>query len=318
MSGPPSLPRDLGRLRSVARDLGELKRMRDQSIPDSVAERLFRLAWSRIAAGDPPHALWATTVADALVATRLGGIDGGLLHRLGLEAPAREAILRRGFDAATASLSPDVTGRLRDSLGTTPCGDAMPGLVAPGLVAPGLAVPGFVEALIRQPRAGATAPDQPRLALEPAESHGDHCLVVAVLGALVALQDGADPARVFLAGLAHHLHNAVLPDTGFAGELLLGDALAPIMHRLFEQELATLAPGPRGQVRDALALIADADTADGRAFHAADVIDRVLQAHHHARAAAFTADQALGDLQLVHEGPLRPFQAGVLAVLELA
>ncbi len=100
--------------------------------------------------------------------------------------------------------------------------------------------------------------------------------------------------------------------------MLIGDALAPIVQRLFEQELATLAPGPRGQTRGALVLIADADTAEGRAFHAADVIDRVLQAHHHARAAAFTAAQALDDLQLVHEGPLRPFQARVLALLDLA
>ncbi len=280
--------------------------MRDQSTTDSVAERLFRSAWSQLAAGAAPDAVWLPIVADALVATRLAGIDAAMLRRLGLEASARQAILRRGLDAATASLRPAVLEALRDALGTDGHGDEA------------AAVPAFAEALIRQPRAGATSPGQPRLALEPAESHGDHCLVVAVLGALVALQDGADPARVFLAGLAHHLHNAVLPDTGFAGEVLLGDALPTIMQRLFERELATLAPGPRGHVRDALLLIADADTAEGRAFHAADVIDRVLQAHHHARAAAFTAEQALGDLQLVHEGPLRPFQARVLAVLELA
>ena len=229
-----------------------------------------------------------------------------MLRQLGLDAAARTAILRRGFDAAAASLRPVVIERLRDAVGAVRHRDEA------------TATPAFVEALIRQPRAGATTPGQPRLALEPAESHGDHCLVVAVLGVLIALQDGADPARVFLAGLAHHLHNAMLPDTGFAGEVLLGEALPSIMQRLFERELATLAPGPREHVSDALVLIADADTAEGRAFHAADVIDRVLQAHHHARAAAFTAEQALGDLQLVHEGPLRPFQARVLAMLELA
>ena len=280
--------------------------MRDHSAPHSVAERLFRRAWAQLAAGAAPNTVWLPIVADALVATRLAGIDGAMLQHLGLEAPAQGAILRRAFDAATASLRPAVIERLRAALGAAGRYDAA------------TAVPVFAEALVRQPRAGATTPGRPRLTLEPAESHGDHCLVVAVLGALAALQDGADPARVFVAGLAHHLHNAALPDTGFAGEVLLGEALGPIMRRLFERELATLAPGPREHVGDALVLIADADTPEGSAFHAADVIDRVLQAHHHARAAAFTAEQALGDLQLVHEGPLRPFQARVLAALELA
>ena len=135
---------------------------------------------------------------------------------------------------------------------------------------------------------------------------------------MIALVAGGDPAQVFVAGLAHHLHNAVLPDAGFAGEMLLGDNLQPIVRQLFLRELQVLPPAPRARVEDALLVIADADTAEGRALHAADVIDRVLQAHHYARAAAFTADQALDDLQLVHEGPLRPFQAEVLAAVGLA
>ncbi len=306
----PLLPGGLNRLGSLARDLTELKRMRDQSTTQSVAERLFARAWAGIAAGEPVATIWPVIVADALVATRLAGIDAALLRTLGLDEAQRRDILRRSFDDAAAALPAPVADRLRDSVGViTPAGRA----------------PDFAAALIRQPRAGATSPGKPRLALEPAESHGDHCLLVAVLGALIALGDdhlgsdrASDPGRVFVAGLAHHLHNAALPDTGFAGEVMLGDALEPIMRRLFARELATLAPDPRAVVEDALPVIADADTAEGRAFHAADVIDRVLQAHHHARAAAFTADQALHDLQLVHEGPLRPFQAGVLASLGLA
>ena len=47
------------------------------------------------------------------------------------------------------------------------------------------------------------------------------------------------------------------------------------------------------------------------------MIDRVLQARHHARAAAFTVDQALGDLQLVHEGPLQAFHLRMLSTLGL-
>ena len=89
------------------------------------------------------------------------------------------------------------------------------------------------------------------------------------------------------------------------------------MRRLTERELATLHPALQARVADALQPIADADTAEGRAFNAADVIDRVLQAHHHARTAAFTVDQALGDLALVHEGPLQTFHFGVLSALGL-
>lgn len=300
MSAP--LLQSLDRLSRTTRELTELKRMRDCSTTDTVAERLFRRAWSAIAVGVEPISVWPAIVADALVATRLAGIDAVLLQRLDIPASSRTDILRRSFDDATGMLDHDVAADLAASIGQiVRTADA----------------PGFVDALIRQPRAGATSPGKPRLALEPAESHGDHCLLVGVLGALIARINGGDPARVFIAGLAHHLHNAALPDTGFAGEMMLGDALDPIMRQLFAVELATLAPTPRAWVQDALRLIVDADSPEGRAFHAADVIDRVLQAHHHARAAAFTADQALHDLELVHEGPLRPFQLEVLSTLGL-
>ena len=299
----PLPTRNLERFKAVARDLSELKRLHDQSTTDSIAERLFRLSWQRIAAGVTPADLWMPIVADALVATRLAGLDGEMLRTLDVDERDRSEILQRSFDDATADLSVDEMAIVRARIGKI--GDRG-------------AAPAFVDALIRQPRAGATSPGKPRLALEPAESHGDHCLVVAVLGALIALHDGADPGRVFVAGLAHHLHNAMLPDTGFAGEVMLGNSLEPIMRLLFARELATLPDGPRTHVADALLLIAGVDTAEGRAFNAADVIDRVLQAHHHARAAAFTADQALNDLELVHEGPFRPFQSQVLAVLGLA
>ena len=170
----------------------------------------------------------------------------------------------------------------------------------------------FAEALIRQPRAGATCPGKPRIILEPPENHGEHCLVVAVLGVVLASHYGADPATVFLAGLAHHLHNATLPDSGFAGEILLGDALGPLMRRLFDRELATLHPAVAQTVGAALATIGDAATPEGRAFNAADVIDRVLQMRQYDRVAAFTVDQALDDLNLVHAGPLQAFHQTVL------
>ena len=294
----------MARFGAVARDLSELKRMRDQSTTDSVADRLFRSAWAGLADGFEPRAVCLQVVADALVATRLAGIDAGLLREMEVGYDAREAILRRGFDDAATALDRDVMAPVRDRVG--------------GLrTVPGSSTPPFVDKLIRQPRAGATSPGKPRLALEPAESHGDHCLVVGVLAALLALHGEGDPAQAFLAGLAHHLHNALLPDTGFAGEVMLGDTLLPLMRRLTDAELRTLSPALRARVEAALAPIADAGTPEGRAFNAADVIDRVLQAHHHGRAAAFTIDQALGDLQLVHEGPVQAFHLRVLSTLDL-
>ena len=172
--------------------------------------------------------------------------------------------------------------------------------------------PAFAEALIRQPRAGATCPGKPRVVLEPPENHGDHCLVVAVLAVLLAPRFSVDPAAAFLAGMAHHLHNAVLPDSGFAGEMLLGDHLGPVMRRLFDRELATL-PAPLSEATAAaLAAIPDASTPVGRAFHAADVIDRVLQMRHYDQVARFTVDQALDDMDLVHAGPTQSFHQAVL------
>ncbi len=303
MLGPASDGDAFAGIAAVARDLSELKRMRDQSTSDSVAERLFRRAWAMLLRGAAPAAASLAVTAEALVATRLAGIDAMLLVDLEVEPAARGAILATALAEAGAGLMPAAFDRL-----------AVPNEE----MSVEADLPWFVGALIRQPRAGATAPGKPRLALEPAESHGDHCLAVAVLGTVIALQSGADPAPVFLAGLAHHLHNARLPDTGFAGELLLDEALGPLMHRLTQRELATLPPTLRQPTENALGGIAEAATPEARAFHAADVIDRVLQAHHHARAAAFTVDQALGDLDLVHAGPLKGFQMQVLSAVQLA
>ncbi len=84
-----------------------------------------------------------------------------------------------------------------------------------------------------------------------------------------------------------------------------------------ERELATLPTPLSVRTRALLKCRADAETPVGRAFHAADVLDRVLQVHHHARAAGFTADQALVDLELVHPGPVTPYQHTVLAAAGL-
>ena len=290
----------LGRLAELAAELGDLKRLRDASSSDSLAVRAFRGAWSRLVRGADPEAVALSVTADALAAIRLGGIDAGVLRDLGV--PDGLAVLRRSFAEVRGSVSHSLAERLLPALGHMQAGGR---------------VPDFVEALIRQPRAGATCPGRRRAVLEPPENHGDHCLVVAVLGVAFSAEYDADPATVFLAGLAHHLHNAALPDSGFAGEVLLGDELTPLMQRLFDRALGTLAPDLADTVRAALTTIADAETAEGRAFHAADVIDRVQQMRHYERVAHFTASHALDDLELVHASPVQAFHQTVLSEAHL-
>lgn len=295
--------RGLAPLAALAAELGDLKRVRDARGPESIATRLFIQAWRAVVAGTPIPAVAETVTADALAAIRLGAIDMAMMRRIGMGGPAGRAVLSSSLDAVAAPLAPGMVARLTRAV---------------GVPLPQAATPEFVVALARQPRAGATSPGKPRILLEPPESHADHCLVVAVLGCLFAGRYGGDPATVFLAGLIHHAHNAVLPDSGFAGEVMLGEHLAPIMHRLFAEAYATLPQGPAELARLAMVHAASADTPEGRAFNAADVVDRVLQQRHYADVAGFTLDKAIGDLELVHAGPLQAFQNDVLAEAGLA
>lgn len=292
------------RLAAVAplfREVTDLKRVRVAHAEGSVANRSFARAWAAILGGADEGAVADAECAAALAGARLAGIDADVLAATGVVDPG--AVLLRAIDEVAGPLHPSTVARVR---------------AAPPVAVEPVAPPAFVDALRRQPRAGATAPGRPRLVVEPPEDHAEHCWAVAVLGALLADDLDADPGAVFLLGLAHHLHNAALPDAGFAGETLLGPELDPLLERLTERELATLPDPLAGRVRDLLALRADADTPVGRAFHAADVLDRVLQVHHHARAAAFTPGQALDDLDLVHAGPVTGYHDAVLVAAGLA
>ena len=286
----------------LAVELCDLKRVRDASSPESLATRGFRRAWGALVAGHDPDEVALCSTADALAACRLGGIDRDVLLRCGLSGVEAGAVLARSFDEVCQPVAAPLRDRLRGELGRTL-------LNAP--------VPDFAEALIHQPRAGATCPGKPRIVLEPPEGHGDHCFVVAALGAVLAPQYGASPGAAFLAGMAHHLHNAVLPDSGFAGEMLLGPHLEPVMERLFTEALATLPPALQDPTVEALAAIRDAETPVGRAFHAADVIDRVLEIAQHLEAARLTMATVLGDMGLVHDGPVKDFHDRVLAEMRI-
>ena len=292
----------LAPLQPLLREIGDAKRVRVASALGSLAEQAFTRAWARLSEGEDPEPVALSETAAAVARARLAGIDAPVLRGAGLSVAEALEVLQRGFDDVAAPLDP----ALRDDLRA-----ALP------LVRAASAPPPLAEVLNRQPRAGATCPGQPRLLVEPPESHGDHCLTVAVYGVLVSPLVGSDPATPFLVGLAHHLHNAALPDAGFAGEVLLGEHLPRMMAELERRELAAL-PAPLAErLRGVLPLRDDASAPASQAFHAADVLDRVLQVHHHARAAAFTAGQALDDLELVHEGPVQSFHTAVLAAAGL-
>ncbi len=283
---------------ALLRELGELKRVRSAGRFGSIAQRLFRSGWSRLVAGEPAVSAMRATVADALAAARLGDLDAEVLRAAGLAEDDARDVRRRALDEVSDGFSPD----LRTSL--------LRGLELPP--APKPALPRFVGQLEEQPRAGVTCPGKPRLLLEPAENHAEHCLIVAVYGVLLCPGYGVDPEEVFLAGMSHHLHNALLPDSGFTGEVLLGNRLEPAFARATVLALDELDAPLREAVVRARRLLPDAGTAGGRAFHAADTLDRVLQIEQHLRAGRTDMRYVLHDMALVHEGPVKAFQDRVL------
>ncbi|WP_407524362.1 hypothetical protein [Methylobacterium oryzisoli] len=292
------------RLRALLVELNDLKRIRSAGRRGSIAERLFAQGWGALAAGAAAAAVTERVTATALAAARLGDLDAAFLAAAGLSTAEAGAVLERGFDEVTAEVDPALRARLRAAL------------TAPEPLPAGH-LPGFVDLLAAQPRAGVTCPGRPRILLEPPENHAEHCLMVAVYGVVLSPFYGADPATVFVAALAHHLHNAMMPDAGFTGEVLLGAHLDPVIARTAARALDELEPALRRRVESARRLLPDDGTAEGRAFHAADVIDRVLQIAQHLRAASLTMGTVLGEMALVHDGPVKGFHDRVLADMRL-
>ena len=304
-----SLPRPERRAHSLAeltpllRELADLKRLRAAHLPRSVACDLFERGWLALAAGVPTLDVARVITAEAVAAARLGAIDAAVLRAAGLEEGVLIGILGRSFDEVSSALAPSLAGALRSALGQT--------------LDRAERAPRFLDLLARQPRAGATKRGQPRLVLDPLENHAEHSVMVAVSGVLVSAEYGADPAEVFLAGMSHHLHNALLPDAGFAGEELLGRDLVALCETSRRQALIELPPSLAGSVERLLLEVLKAETPTARAFHAADVIDRVLQQAWHARAASFTLEHAMNEMDIVHAGPIQSFHREVLSSIGL-
>jgi len=293
----------------LLRDIVNLKRVRSAGRTGSWMERSFRRGWGRIlhvedapeTASFRPAAIEET--AEAILATRLADVSAPVLREHGLSAETTREIRVRGFEEAPLPDSP-----LRDSLR-----EAISSKDAAGEpVRDGGESPGFVDALCEQPRAGVTAPGTSRLMLTPTESHGDHCGAVAVFGVLLAPLFGADVATTYLIGLAHHLHNATLPDAGHAGDVILGDSAGALIDAGRERAMRAIPEELHDPIHSALAHTEHVDSPEARTFHAADALDRVLEIAWHAQTADFSLDVALDEYNLVHEGFAQDWQQRVL------
>ena len=283
----------------LLRELGDLKRVRSAGREGSTAARLFARAWAALVRGEDARTVALRTTASALAASRLGDMDREALAALGLSPSESAAVLERALAEFAGQVDPELAGALQAA--------AALGAPEPGPTPP------FVARLAAQPRAGVTCPGRPRLMLQPAETHDEHCLMVAVYGVLLSPGYGADLAEVFVASLAHHLHNALMPDSGYTGEVLLGDRLGSVIAGAQGLALGELAAPLAERVRRALAPIASDATPEARAFHAADVLDRVLEIEQHLRPSTVTMAEVLGPWALVHDGPVKPFHDAVLA-----
>ena len=279
-------------------ELNDLKRITSAGRTGSVATRLFQDSWSALVGGTPTNQVAGWIAGRALAAARLGDLDRTVLADAGISGTEIDTVLLAAIEAVAGTLLAPIRGLLEANIAREPAEHNV--------------CPAFVDALSQQPRAGITCPGKPRILLEPPENHAEHCLMVAIYGVVLAPSYDADPARVFLAALAHHFHNAGMPDSGFTGEELLGSHLQTVMAHYAGICLRQLPPALRDEVERARAILPDADTAEGRAFHAADVLDRVLQLNQYMRASALTPERMLGEMELVHAGPVKAFQDDVL------
>lgn len=297
-------PTNLASVISLFREIGNLKRVRPANLTVSFAANLFLQSWKSVASGVNVRDVAIAIAARAVAAAQLGALNSDVLRRARLSEAVIQTILERSFDSSSAPIENDLREELRAALMCEFDADEFD-------------APPFAGKLVRQPRSGATKPDAPRLLFDAPENHAEHIITVAIYAVLLAPFFKADISTVFLAALAHHFHNADLPDAGFAGEELLGEFLPVIFSNLREQCLRELPSDLREPIRKTFVLIENADSNEACAFHAADVIDRVLQMRHHAEANEFNLKYALEEMELVHAGAVQAFHYEVLRAAKL-
>ena len=314
--GPAAAER-IAALRPLLLQLNGIKRIRTAATGRrSVADVVFVHAWKRLIADSDAREVAFRCVGEMVTATGLAGLDVGCLRKLGISIDRTSELVSDAIrEAAEGRVDPEQLDELvrnaRDIIGNCESLEHLRRLIQ--------RLPLFVDQLLRQPRAGATHPTQPRLYLEPAESHGDHCMLVATYATLLAPAFDADPGVAFLVGLAHHLFNAALPDVGFAGDRLLHrhQLDRELVGRSFDLALDQLPRELRQMTENALRHTRRTDTPEARAFHAADVIDRVLEMRWHAESAEFRLDEALHRMNIVHEAPEQQLQRRVLEAADI-
>ena len=287
----------------LLRELGDLKRIRSAGRDGTIATRLFEGAWSAWLAGEASEPVALRAMAQALAAARLGDLDHAKMGELGLSDADRRVAMERAIDEVAGPLDEGLVAQFKAVLD-------QPLTMASDLPAP-------IAALRDQPRAGVTGPGKPRVMLQPEENHAEHSFIVALYAGLLAPGYDADPAHAFWHGMIHHLHSAAMPDAGYTGEVLLGDRLDAVIERARELALAELPADVAGTCREHLAAIADDATPSAQAFHAADVIDRVIEIEQHLKRSGVTMGFVLDDYGLVHDGPVKPFHDRVLAEVGL-
>lgn len=287
------------------RELNDVKRLRAKNLEiESFTSFIFRSACVAVVSGEPLRAdMWCAAVVSS---ARLGAITPMVLRDIGLNASESVEILSNSISAHES-----LPAAINDSL-VAACRE-----LKTEFPEKPVARVDWVERLVAAPRAGATCPGKPRIVLEPAEMHGDHCAMVAVYGYLLADHFGADREDAWLIGLCHHFHNAYLPDAGFTGEMLLGDHLHRVLANLRHRVIDTLPDSVQRRVAALFEEIADVATPLAKTFHAADTIDRVLQMEYYERSSQFRVRHALLDLNLVHEGAAQEFQYGLLQSIGL-
>ena len=285
----------------LLRELNDLKRLYATNLgSSSLATQIFRGACLPMSNGRSLEAAeWTTAL---LAAGRLGAISPEVLALAGIPAEEMKAVFDRSLDAheclsaalreALKAHTSNLEGRLEGNFNYSK--------------------EHWADRLCSSPRAGATCPGKPRIALEPAEMHSDHCMLVAVYGFLIADIFNSSREDAWLIGLCHHFHNAFLPDAGFTGEMLLGNQIDRVVRNFRNRALVSVHASYRQRVEHLLAEIASDTSPLARTFHAADTIDRVVQMEHYERSAQFRVSQALNDLDLVHESPVQAFQKDLL------
>lgn len=286
------------------REIGNLKRVRAANLKNSLAAELFARAWSDINTGEDARTVAFSIAKDAVIGANLGAIDAKVLRLAELNELEIETILQRAFDAVAAPIDINLREEMREQIGKQFDSDA-------GEILP------FVEFLRTQPRSGATKTGAPKMIFDAPENHAEHSIIVGVYAVLLAPLFDANIETAFFAALAHHFHNAYLPDSGFAGEESLGEFLPEIFEALRRKCFAQIPEHLHDKIQNALVIIETADAPEAKAFHAADVIDRVLQMRHHAEQNEFTLRYAMEEAELVHAGAIQDFHYEILRAARL-